>query len=291
MTRRFSTLRRAALKGAGSLAGRIAAGFAVARERLTGESEPAEAPAEPTVEPDEPAPEVRAVPVLAAIPEVDPPLVEPLARLGFKPAPGQYAGIEAYRGLWSALVALRWGLKTLVVTSAHPGEGKTTTAANLASVCARQGLKVVLIECDLRRPSLGRYFEIVKQIDLVDVLFEGEDWRLALQFSKTPGLYVLLGEKSFPKSGDSLGGPEMQRLLAEITAEYDFVILDTSPLLVSTDAVALAPIVDGLLLVVRPSRTDRDTVDEVVDRLREAGGTILGRVVNDPDAPASDPGP
>ena len=172
--------------------------------------------------------------------------------------------MEAYRTLRANLISSRWGLKSLVVTSAHPGEGKTTTSTNLAATYARQGLKVVLVECDLRRPSLGRYFGIAKEIDLTDVLFENHDWRTAIQLTRMPGLYVLLGEKSFPGAGERLGGPEMQRLLAELSEEYDMVILDTSPLLVAEDAIVLGPIVDGVLLVVRATRTDRRTVEEIV---------------------------
>jgi capsular exopolysaccharide synthesis family protein len=224
---------------------------------------------------------------LAVIPEVTPSLVEPGANGDFRPGPLQSAGLEAYRLLRSRLLSAKWGLKTLVVTSAHPGEGKTTTSTNLAATYARQGLKVVIVECDFRRPSLGRYFGNKKEADLMDVLFENHDWRHAIQLTKMPGLYVLLGEKSFPRSGDSLGGPEMKRLLAELSHEYDMVILDTSPLLVAADAIALGPIVDGVLIVVRATRTDRRTLEEVVERLSLAGASIVGTVLNDPEGATS----
>ncbi|HYO45377.1 MAG TPA: polysaccharide biosynthesis tyrosine autokinase [Gemmatimonadota bacterium] len=227
--------------------------------------------------------ETTPVPNLAVIPEVTPSLVEPVVKGDFRPGPLQSAGMEAYRTLRANLVSSRWGIKTLVVTSAHPGEGKTTTSTNLAATYARQGLKVVLVECDLRRPSLGRYFGISKDTDLMDVLFENRDWRKAIQLTKMPGLYVLLGEKSFPRAGESLGGPEMKRLLAELSSEYDMVILDTSPLLVSEDATALGPIVDGVLLVVRATRTDRVTVEGIVRKLRLAGANVVGTILNDPE--------
>ncbi|HUF90143.1 MAG TPA: polysaccharide biosynthesis tyrosine autokinase [Gemmatimonadota bacterium] len=259
----------------------LGVGAALVRERVT-----RGAPADPSDALSVGAEALAPVPILAVIPEVTPSLVAPGSGGDFRPAPGQSAGIEAYGELRSALQARSWGLKTLAVTSASPGEGKTTTSTNLAAVYARSGLKVVIVECDLRRPSLGRYFEISKQLDLVDVLFEGGDWRLALQLTRTPGLYVLLGEKSFPKAGDSIGGPEMERLLSEITREYDLVILDTSPLLVSQDAIALSPIVDGVLLVVRSARSDPATVDDVIEQLRAAGANVVGIVLNDPDGAA-----
>lgn len=228
--------------------------------------------------------EPAAVPNLGVIPEVTPSLAEPWPNGDFRPGPQQVAGLEAYRALRRALVASRWGLKTLVVTSAHPGEGKTTTSTNLAATYARQGRKVVLVECDLRRPSLGRHFGISRDVDLMDVLFHDQDWRRAIQLTRMPGLYVLLGEKTFPRAGDSLGGDEMKRLLAELSAEYDLVILDTSPLLVAADAVALGPIVDGVLLVVRTARTDPVTVEAIVRQLREGGAHVLGTILNDPEA-------
>ena len=301
----------------------VGSGAAVAWERLTGgpdrgpvtaeaAAEPGEeegdtvllprdeAPAEPLLAPETPAvttpvaarerrPDdvVAPVPNLAVIPEVRPSLIEPALNGDFRPGPLQLAGIEAYRNLRTNLVSEWWGLKTLVVTSAHPGEGKTTTSTNLAATYARQGIKVVLVECDLRRPSLGRYFGITREVDLMDVLFEGQDWRKAIQMTKMPGLYVILGEKSFPRAGESLGGPEMKRLLAELSGEYDMVILDTSPLLVSTDAIVLGPLADAVLLVVRGTRTDRRTMADVVRRLRESGANVIGTILNDPEGVGS----
>jgi capsular exopolysaccharide synthesis family protein len=271
----------------------VGSAAAIVRERIGGrrriERAAGGASTAPPLGPDrDPEGRPEPVPMLAVIPKVTPTLVEPLENGDFRPGPGQTAGLAAYRELRNRLIESRWGLKTLVVTSAHPGEGKTTTATNLAATYARQGLKVVLVECDLRRPSLGRYFRITKQIDLMDVLFEGGNWRLALQMTRTPGLYVLLGEKSFPRAGDSLGGPEMKRLLSEITAEYDLVLLDSSPLLVATDAIVLGPIVEGVLLVVRPTRTDPATVEQVIARLRDTGATVVGTVLNDPDGTAEE---
>lgn len=268
---------------AGLLLGSVAA---VAREAFVGYRQKRKIVPRPLAGPKD-LEKIASVPNLAIIPEVTPSLVEPAVDGDYRPGPLQSAGLDAYLMLRSNLLAQRWGLKTLCVTSASPGEGKTTTSTNLAATYARQGQKVVLVECDLRRPSLGRYFGIAKDIDLMDVLFGNHDWRQAIQLTRMPGLYVILGEKSFPKAGDSLGGPEMTRLLAELSGEYDLVILDTSPLLVAADATALGPIVDGVLLVVRAASADRRTQAEVVRKLTDAGASIIGTVLNDPDGATS----
>jgi capsular exopolysaccharide synthesis family protein len=228
------------------------------------------------------------VPNLAVIPEASTYLLEHGSNGGGRSAAYESPGTEAYRILRTNLIFSHPRLKTLVVTSAAPGEGKTMTSVNLAAAYARQGLKVLLLECDLRRPSLGRYFENSPETDLGDVLFEGRDWRQAVQPTKLTGLHVLLaGRSSIPRAVEFLGGEEMKRLLQELSAEYDIVILDTSPLLVAADATVLGAIVDGVLLVVRATRTDRGAVEQAVHQLGLVGAHIVGTVLNDPEGNAS----
>lgn len=161
------------------------------------------------------------------------------------------------------------------------------TAVNLAAAFARQGMKVLLMECDLRRPSLGRYFDHSRETDLGDVLFENRDWRQVIQPTKLSGLHVLLAGQSIPRAAEFLGGDEMKTLLAELSAEFDMVILDTSPLLVAADATVLGALVDGVLLVVRATRTDRGAVEQAVHQLALVGANIVGTVLNDPDGTTS----
>jgi capsular exopolysaccharide synthesis family protein len=224
------------------------------------------------------------VPNLAVIPEVSPYLLAPGSNGGGHPSD---PGTEAYRILRTSLLFSQEGLKTLVVTSAAPGEGKTMTSVNLAAAYARQGLKVLLLECDLRRPSLGKYFDNSQETDLTDVLFESRDWRQAIQPTRLPGLHVLLAGRSIPRAAELLGGEEMKRLLADLSTEFDMVILDTSPLLVAADATVLGAIVDGVLLVVRATRTDRGAVEQAVHQLGLVGANIVGTVLNDPEGTAS----
>ena len=227
------------------------------------------------------------VPNLAVIPEAKAYLLEPGGNGGGAHSAELEPGTEAYRILRTNLLFSNTGLKTLVVTSAAPGEGKTMTAVNLAAAFARQGMKVLLMECDLRRPSLGRYFDHSRETDLGDVLFESRDWRQAIQATKLPGLHVLLAGQSIPRAAEFLGGDEMKTLLADLSAEFDMVILDTSPLLVAADATVLGALVDGVLLVVRATRTDRGAVEQAVHQLGLVGANIVGTVLNDPEGTTS----
>jgi capsular exopolysaccharide synthesis family protein len=228
--------------------------------------------------------EMLLVPNLAVIPRASPHLLDangnggPRARIADEPE-----GAEAYRILRTNLLFSQGALKTLVVTSAAPGEGKTMTAVNLAAACARQGLKVLLMECDLRRPTVGRYFDSPEGSDLATVLSENRPWVDAIAPSKVDGLDVLLAGKAFPRAGEFLAGAEMKGLLEEMSSRYDMVILDTSPLLVAADATVLGAIADGVLLVVRASQTDRAAVQQAVHQLVLVGARVVGTVLNDPD--------
>jgi capsular exopolysaccharide synthesis family protein len=148
-------------------------------------------------------------------------------------------------------------------------------------------MRVLLLECDLRRPSLGKYFEKSKEVDLADIFFDNIDWRQAIQPTKQPGLDVLLAGQAIPRVAEFLGGNEMKRLLDDMSREYDMVILDTSPLLVAADATILGAIVDGVLLVVRATRTDRGAVEQAVHQLTLVGANVVGTVLNDPEGSAS----
>lgn len=193
-------------------------------------------------------------------------------------------GAEAYRILRTNLLfSEERDLRTLVVTSATPGEGKTTTAVNLAVAYAQQGLRVLLMECDLRRPNLQRFFEGVNGTDLSKVLLENRHWVEAVHPSGVHGLDILLSGEAFPRAAEALSSPTMKRLLDQLANEYDLVVLDSSPLLVAADAAALGAIADGVLLVVRATHTDRKTLQRAMHQLEIVGARVVGTVLNDPD--------
>lgn len=249
----------------------LGAGIALVREKL-----------DHSINRPEQIEEILLVPNLAVIPQATPYLIDSGTNGGGRSLL-EPPGAEAYRVLRTNLLFSEGKLKTLVVTSAAPGEGKTITAVNLAAAIARQGLRVLLMECDLRRPSLSRYFEGQNGIDLTNVILEDRAWREAIHPSGVPGLDLLLASRAIPRAGEYLAGADMKELIDEISHEYDMVILDTSPLLVAADATVLGAIVDGVLLVVRTARTDREALQQAVHQLSLVGAHVVGTVLNDPE--------
>ena len=255
----------------------LGAGLALVREKL-----------DHSINRPEDVEDIVLVPNLAVIPaSARPLLLESGLNGDGRRAPLDSPGAEAYRILRTNLLFSQGDLRTLVVTSAAPGEGKTMTAANLAAAIANQGRRVLLMECDLRRPSLARYFKDKADIDLSSVLLENRSWEEAIHPSGIPGLDLMLASRAIPRAAEFLAGSEMREMLGRLSALYDMVILDTSPLLVAADATVLGAIADGVLLVVRTTHTDREAIQQAVHQLSLVGANVVGTVLNDPDGTVS----
>jgi capsular exopolysaccharide synthesis family protein len=192
---------------------------------------------------------------------------------------------EAFRVLRTNLIfsqAVRT-LKTVVVTSCTPGEGKTTTAANLAITFAQQGLKVLLVDCDLRRARLHMLFDARRDPGLTHLVLGHNTVQEAVQPTGVEGLDLLTSGALPPNPQELLGGPRMQRALDELAGRYDLVVLDTPPLLATADAAVLAARVDGVVMVVRAAVTERAAAREVTAQIRGLDAHLLGVVLNDAD--------
>ncbi|HET7459875.1 MAG TPA: polysaccharide biosynthesis tyrosine autokinase [Longimicrobium sp.] len=195
------------------------------------------------------------------------------------------SGAEAYRVLRTNLIfsqAVRT-LKTVVVTSCTPGEGKTTTAANVAITFAQQGLQVLLVDCDLRRARLHKLFDARRDPGLTHLVLGHNTLQEVVQPSGVEGLSLLPSGALPPNPQELLGGPRMQRTLDELASRFDMVVLDTPPLLATADAAVLAARVDGVVMVVRAGVTERAAAREVVGQLRGLDAHLLGAVLNDAD--------
>lgn len=193
-------------------------------------------------------------------------------------------GLEAYRVVRTNLLYAPGAStrKTIVVTSATPGEGKTITSANLAITFASEGLKVLLIDCDLRRPRIHKVFGLPRAPGLCESLEQDAPSDLQVYQTGLTGLFVLPSGRREPNSVESLPGTRMRTLLRGAAEHFDLVILDTSPVLAVADAAILAALSDQVLLVVRAGSTSRTLAKEALVRLRSVGANVAGAVLNDP---------
>jgi non-specific protein-tyrosine kinase len=193
---------------------------------------------------------------------------------------------EAYRLLRTNLDFTRvespW--KTLLVASAGPGEGKSTTVANLALALAQTGRKVVAVDADLRKPALHRIFQLDNQRGLTNLLLGWGEADTSLEHHLAPGpgenLLVLTSGPLPPNPAELLQGQQFARVLEALRRSADLIVLDSPPTLAVADALLLAQRTDATLLVVDTGRTRADSVRQAVVALRQSGTRLLGAVLN-----------
>jgi capsular exopolysaccharide synthesis family protein len=196
---------------------------------------------------------------------------------------------EAFRRLRTNLFALEDGepLRTLLVASAEPNEGKTTTVANLATAVAQTGRAVLVLDCDLRAPGIHEVFGVQNDIGVADVLSGRQTLGEGIVPSGVPGVSVLPAGTSSANPTELLGSPRMAVLLEHVARNFDLVLIDSPALLAMADATALAPQVDGVLLVVRRTATRAGAVREMRRQLSIVKAPVLGVVVTDADIDAT----
>jgi len=189
---------------------------------------------------------------------------------------------EAYRTLRTNLKFVRLGrpIKSLLVTSAVAGVGKSTTAANLAAVLAQGGTKVVLVSADLRRPSVHKFFGLTNSHGILEALDPDFALEETLQTSDVPNLKFLLAGGLPPNPTEILASPRFAQILAKLEEISDIVVIDSPPVLGLADSSALAAKVDGILHVLDITKATRREVSHATDQLRKAGGKIIGCVLN-----------
>ncbi len=187
---------------------------------------------------------------------------------------------EAFRKLRTNLqfLAVDNPPRVIVITSSTPSEGKSTTSINLALALAESEHNVVLVDGDLRRPSLHKYLDLIGTVGFSTVLSGGASLGEALQKTRYPGLTVLTAGTSPPNPSELLGSLASKRLLGELRQAFDYVIVDSSPLLAVTDAALLSAGADGVLLVARFGQTKREQLAHAVGNLKDVGASLLGAV-------------
>jgi len=173
-------------------------------------------------------------------------------------------------------------IRTLLVTSSGPGEGKSTTAANLAVVMAQTGQKVILVDTDLRRPVIHKTFGVPNNVGITTALLAGQDIDLAayVQPTEIENLTILTSGPIPPNPSELLGSHRMAHVIEQLSQAADLVIFDTPPVLVVTDASVLGRQVDGVLLVADAGGTREQALVQTVGELRKTGVNILGIALN-----------
>jgi len=196
---------------------------------------------------------------------------------------------EAYRMLRTSLTFLvpQEGLRTILISSPGPGEGKTATAANLAVTLAQAGRQVLLIDADLRGPKLAKLFGVAQEAGLTNVLVGESSPSQAIAQTPVPGLHLLPSGPIPPNPGELLSGSIFRDLLGACKREYDRVVIDTPPVLTVADVTAIAAMADGVLLVAEAGITRRENLAEAKQRLEQAGGRVMGVVLNKLNRPAA----
>lgn len=193
---------------------------------------------------------------------------------------------EAYKTLRtnvSFALSNEEGCKIITVTSPQQGEGKSITTLNLAISKAMTDRKVLVIDCDLRRPKVARLLQMKSKVGLSNLILNPKLREEAILSTDIQGVDVILSGSIPPNPSELLGSPQMQHLLDDLKESYDYIFLDSPPINLVTDAVVLAPKCDGVLMLVRANRSERGSVIHAVEQLEYAKAKILGFVLNGVD--------
>jgi capsular exopolysaccharide synthesis family protein len=190
---------------------------------------------------------------------------------------------EQYRNIRTNIQfsAVDTDIRSLMITSANPGEGKTTTTANLAVVFAQQGKKVLLVDVDLRKPALHEMFRTDNTLGITSVLSKQGTLEKCIRKTEEANLHFLPCGAIPPNPAELLGSALMKEFIEEVQSQYDLVIFDTPPVLVVTDAQVMANQCDGIVLVVRSGKTEKEQALKAKALLQNTKGKLLGAVLND----------
>lgn len=189
---------------------------------------------------------------------------------------------EAYRVIRTSIQFAQAGkeLKTLAVTSCMPNEGKSITVANLAVVLTQAGKSVLLLDCDMRNPTVHKNFNLSNKVGLSSCISMGTALSDAVQKTSIEGLYALTGGVIPPNPSELLGSEQMKNVLQRAKEQYDYVLIDTPPVMPVTDALIVSRFVDGMILVIASAEVKVEMARDVKNQLVNAGANILGVVLN-----------
>ncbi len=192
---------------------------------------------------------------------------------------------EAYRSLRTSLLLSHSGHppRSILVTSALPGEGKSTTVANTAIVLAQTGARTLILDLDLRRPTMADLFGVSAKQGMTEFLSGNSDLSSLACESGFSNLYLIPAGPPAPNPAELLGSQRLRTCIDWLLKYFDYLVIDSPPCLEITDSLVLCPQVDGLLLVVRAEKTPKEVVRKASERVATVGGQILGVLINAAD--------
>lgn len=171
-------------------------------------------------------------------------------------------------------------IRSIMVTSSEPGEGKSTTVANLAIVFAQQGKKVLLIDADLRKPSIHYTFDLANIFGLTTILSKRIEMWNAIAKTDVENLFILTSGPVPPNPAELLSSLSMRNLIDQLKEQFDILLFDTPPLLAVTDGQIISNLCQGSILVIASGKTEKDKALKSKELLTNANSSLLGVVIN-----------
>ncbi|MGQ9757961.1 MAG: polysaccharide biosynthesis tyrosine autokinase, partial [Actinomycetota bacterium] len=221
------------------------------------------------------------IPIIGEIPEILPEDLPP-HHIIYRERP-HHPAAEGFRTLRTNLdfLDLHGERRVILVTSAGPVEGKSTVIVNLGTALAEMGRKVILLEADLRKPVLNAYFDAPADKGLSGVLAGSLPLEEALHETATRGLFILPSGIKPPNPGELSASQSMQDVISRLRSQADYVLIDSPPVLAASDSIALAAICDGVIMVARYGKSNRNNARHAVELLRKVNARLLGLVINE----------
>ena len=189
---------------------------------------------------------------------------------------------EAYRSLRTSIKfsSVDKPIKTIVVTSSIPGEGKSTISGNLAITLSQSGARVLLIDCDLRKPSIHKKFREVNDLGLTDILVDKCSLKDVIK-KIDEYLFMITAGTIPPNPSEIVGSNSMEDLIKELSLSFDYIVMDTPPVIPVTDPLLLAAKSDATIIVVRARKTKEKIIRQAYDELIKVNSNIIGSILND----------
>ena len=193
-----------------------------------------------------------------------------------------FAVTEAYKMIRTNLIFSlnKKGCRKIMLTSGLPKEGKSTTCVNLAITLAQTGSRVLLIDCDLRKPVMHKILKLKSIPGISDYLGDLCDLESCLRDTTYPNLKVICAGTAPPNPGELLGGESMEAFLASLEKEFDFILMDTPPVNMMSDALNLSKLCDGVVVVVKQGETLQPELNKTLSSLSFVEAKVLGLVLN-----------